>query len=462
MGHFIRNQSIAVIWDARSCRALRLEAKGSTCTVAACWHGETGKDGSSVAELIPMAFKALNGDDSIYTAVAGEGGWGMNDITLPAALKGDDLKNALSFELSKQTPLPADRIKWGYRTLENSKDAAERRLRIFFIRNDTWDSWIKAMNGLHHVDAMLPAPVILDPLLAGKVFSAPADGGNAVWSYIPEIQGRSPRLETPETPPALDSIFDSTIFQAGALAGYEPDEQLAFAPAVLLGMYALSPAITADAGTVPPLPERFHARRHLAAKLTAALLALYLLGLIVFFLAGAMQKKAAEIRVVDQELAKVNKELKTLYNLMDPKANERITLLRQELLENAPKGPSFPAALLEITRLVGKDAWISNSLEWKEGGISFQIQTPVKDVNLAQRLEFSEILGDVSEKLSTFNQTSNSYTQRFELTVREDSPEELQMNRIRREKEEERQRQLREQEAQESEEAPEEAKGWDD
>ncbi|MBO7741535.1 MAG: hypothetical protein J6S21_03185, partial [Victivallales bacterium] len=189
---------------------------------------------------------------------------------------------------------------------------------------------------------------------------------------------------------------------------------------------------------------------------------LYLLGLIVFFLAGAMQKKAAEIRVVDQELAKVNKELKTLYNLMDPKANERITLLRQELLENAPKGPSFPAALLEITRLVGKDAWISNSLEWKEGGISFQIQTPVKDVNLAQRLEFSEILGDVSEKLSTFNQTSNSYTQRFELTVREDSPEELQMNRIRREKEEERQRQLREQEAQESEEAPEEAKGWDD
>ena len=87
MGKFIRNHSLAITWDSRGCRALRLEAKGGCCRVAAHWQGEVGKDGASVAELLPEAIRALNGDDSIYVAVAGESGWSMNDIAVPAALK---------------------------------------------------------------------------------------------------------------------------------------------------------------------------------------------------------------------------------------------------------------------------------------------------------------------------------------------------------------------------------------
>ena len=323
---------------------------------------------------------------------------------------------------------------------------------------------------------MLPAPATLDPLLAEAVFAAPATEGSQLWTYIPDAGKRKPQMRSDDGTATLGNIFPEKIFQPGSLAALSREEQLAFAPAVLLGMYALTPAITAVAATLPALPERLVARRHIAAKMGAALLFLYLLGLLVFIFSGYMQDKAAKIRIVEQEISKVDRELKEIRRLMDPKAGERISLLRQELVDNAPAGPGFPAALLEITRAVGKDALSSNSLEWKEGRLNFQIQTPTKDMNLAQRLEYSEILGDVSEKLSTFNQSSNSYTQRFEMTARFDTPEEAQINRMRREKEEERQRQrleleqsaaaAEEENAQDAPAAPkeeaEEENGWDD
>ena len=169
MGLFARNNSIAVTWTPNSCHAVRMGVSGKECTVTQAWHGILGKNGDSVAELVLNALRALQADDSIFIVAGGQGqGWGMADIKAPA-LKQDDLRNALAFELRKQTPLSLDQLRWGYRILpgEDKKDQ-RKRVRLFFVKNDYWTSWMKAIDGLHHLDAMMPAPVALDPVLAGQ------------------------------------------------------------------------------------------------------------------------------------------------------------------------------------------------------------------------------------------------------------------------------------------------------
>ncbi len=113
-------------------------------------------------------------------------------------------------------------------------------------------------------------------------------------------------------------------------------------------------------------------------------------------------------------------------------------MIQDELVANTPTGPDFPTALLAITQAVKAPAWVAQSLEWKNGSISFQVQGPQKDLELANRLEASPYLGDVSERMSTYNQDSNNHTQRFELLARFDTPAEEEALKVQQRKEAER------------------------
>ena len=169
-----RAKAIAVTWTTDSCNAVRVHAVHNSCAVEACWHGELNKDGASLAELLLNAMKALGADDSVYIIAGGNGqGWGMADLEMPATLKSDELKSALSFELRKQTPIPQEKLLWGYRLLPKGAKDATRPVRLFYVRLEHWASWLKAADGLHHIDALLPAPVALDPVLAGESLVLP-------------------------------------------------------------------------------------------------------------------------------------------------------------------------------------------------------------------------------------------------------------------------------------------------
>lgn len=438
---FNRNQSIAVTWTTDTCRAVRLRVTGNACQVDACWHGEVGKDGASLAELVLNAAKAVGADDSSYIVAGGNGqGWGMADLQMPA-LKPEELNNALSFELRKQTPLSSDKLHWGYRLLPKKANGTTQPVRLFYVRTEHWNSWLKAANGLHHIDALLPAPVALDPVLEGASLIMPGGPGTpGRYEYAIGENGRVviPRDET--APLKLSEALSADLCKPGPVNDLPQAVQLGFVPTIVLGLYGLTSCINQDQSTMVPLPDRFHARRNIPVKIAAACLGVYLLGLLIFVLAGNLSGHATQLRQLDQSIKKVRAELEKLQKLTDPKGVERINLLKQELLDNTPNRPDFPTALLAVTQAVPSTHWISDNFEWRDGQIAFKIQGPTKEVDLPSKLEDSRFLGDVTERLSTMN--NGSYTQRFEAIARFDTEIEAEVLRTR---EEQKQQKLKEQ-----------------
>lgn len=438
---FTRSQAIAVTWSTASCHAVRLCAEGQGARIVQCWQGELGKEGASLAELVLRAVREVGADDQCYLVAGGNGqGWGMADLEMPP-LKAEELRNALGFELRKQTPLPPEKLRWGYRVLPRVPGRASRRIRLYYVRTENWNSWLKAMEGLHHADALLPAPVALDPLLAEAPFllpgAPPADPG---YAYVPSPAGRIVQPLSGEAPPALSDTLPEGLCRTEALEKYPQEERMAFAAPILLGLYAMTDALGHDQSTAIPLPERFRARRHLGLKALAACLAVALLAIFAYGAAGYFSGHALQLRQLEQAIRKTSGELEELQRQNDPKYTERASLLRQELLDNIPTGPDFPTVLLAVTREIPKTHWVADPFEWRNGKVSFRIQGPQKEVELSSRLEGSPYLGDVTERLSTMN--GGAYTQRFELTARYDTPLEAQLRKNReeelRQKEEER------------------------
>jgi len=440
MGIFVRNTAIAVTWTPRSCHAVRLQGSTNGCQVVAAWSGETS--GDSLAELVARAVREVGGNDSIYVVAGGSGqGWGMADLTMPR-LKYEELRNALEFELRKQTPLPVDKLRWGFRRLPDArKDATGRqRVRLYFMRNEHWDSWLKALGGLHHVDALLPAPVALDPLLEGaSLILADAEGvgfeyrsEGGLRTIVP-VSGNAPKelAQALPFPGLLPGVLDQPQ--------YTPESRRAFTRAILLAMYGMTEAVTRDHGTLNPLPEHLTAHRNIALKGVAACLAIYLVCLMVFTVVGSCQYRAAQIRRVEMAITQTKKELAAVNKLLDPKDADRAAKLRKELTDNMEKRPDFPSVLMDVTQAVKPPAWVSQSLEWKDGAIMVQVQSPAKDLELASRLEASPYIGDVTERLSSFNQGSNAYTQRFDMTARYDTDDERELAKMQQEKERRRQ-----------------------
>ncbi len=437
---FIRNKSIAITWTSRECQAVQLRAiSGNTCEVTAAWHGAVGKEGASIAELVAQAARAVGADDTIYIIAGGSNqGWGMADITLPA-LSGEELRNALSFELHKQTPLPLEKLVWGYRILRkgNAAKSIMQRVRLFYVRSENWDGWMKAIGGLHHVDAMVAAPAALDPLMDGKTLTVLTDSESfSGYEYRSDESGRVIAPVAFETMPALAQLIPyGSELKLGALASRSDEEQSQFARAIVLAAYGLGSEVASDTATLPHLPERFRARRNIGLKISAICLGVYLLGMLAFVLAGYFQLKASQIRRVEQEIAKCKKELATLNKYMNPQEIERGNALRQELIDNTPVIPDFPTALVAVSRALPTNAWIPQALEWKEGKLSFQTQSTAKILELANILENSPYLGDVGERLSSFNANAGAYNQRFELTVRYDTDAEKAALKLQEEKE---------------------------
>ncbi|MCQ2396408.1 MAG: hypothetical protein MJ106_01770 [Lentisphaeria bacterium] len=429
---FTRNLAIAVTWSTDNCQAVRLRADGNVCKVEACWQGQVGKDGASLAELLLHAVKAVGGDDSIYIIAGGNGqGWGMADLNMPS-LKRDELKNALTFELKKQTPLSAEKLHWGYRVLPKKAGVATQPVRLFYVRTEHWNSWLKAADGLHHIDAILPAPVALDPVLQDSTFVMPEPhDAPARYEYVPCESGRAVAPRNDNAPLTLAQAIPPETCQLGPLAQLDETARAQFAPAIVLGIYGLTDCVNTDSATMLPIPERFRARRHVAVKIASAVIAVYIIGLIAYAIAGNFSGHAAQLRQIDQAIKKAQAELDQLNEAMSLKVAEKTALIRQELQDNTPNRPDFPTVLMAVTQTIPSTHWISDSFEWRDGQVSFKIQGSSKEMELTSKLEDSKFLGDVTERLSTMN--NGAYTQRFEAIARYDTEIEADVLRTRQE-----------------------------
>lgn len=430
---FTRTQAIALTWTTDACHAVRVAVQGRGARVAAHWHGQAGKECASLAELLMRAVREVGGDDQSYIVAGGNGqGWGMADLVMPP-LKREEMQNALAFQLRKQTPLPPDRLRWGYRLLPRKRGDATQKVRLFYVRSENWNSWLKAMEGLHHVDALVPAPVVLDPLLENAPLTLPEEPpATGQYRYEPSPEGRLVSPVAEECAKPFAELLPRELCEPGDLEKLPPEEQARYAAVALLALYGLTAALHDDQATLVPLPERFHARRFLSAKIGAAVLALYLVLLAVYFLAGSFSGHALQLRQLDQAIRKTTAELDALKKAANPKDKERVTLIRQELQENTPGAPDFPTALLAVTRAVPSTHWLSDPLEWRDNKLTFRVQGPQKDAELSLRLEESPYLGDAAERLTTTTK-EGSITQRFEVTARYDTPFESQIRQAKEE-----------------------------
>ncbi len=430
---FTRTQAIALTWTTDACHAIRVTVQGRGARVAAHWHGQVGAECASLAELLMRAVKEVGGDDQSYIVAGGNGqGWGMADLVMPP-LKREEMQNALAFQLRKQTPLPADRLRWGYRLLPRKKGDATQKVRLFYVRSENWNSWLKAMDGLHHVDALIPAPVALDPLLDAKTLALPEEPPTTgLYRYEPSPEGRMVSPVAEECAKPFAELLPRDLCEPGDLEKLSPQEQSFYVSPALLALYGLTASLNDDQSTLVPLPERFHARRFLSAKIGVAVLAFYLVLLAVYSLAGSFSGYARQLRQVDQAIKKTTAELDALKKASDPKDKERVTLIRQELQDNTPNAPDFPTALLAVTRTVPSTHWLADPLEWRDGKLTFRVQGPQKDAELSLKLEESPYLGDAAERLTT-TAKEGSITQRFEVTARYDTPLEAQIRQAKEE-----------------------------
>ncbi len=462
MINFVRTISTAVSWTRQSCHVVRLQRFRDGFKVLACWRGEISKE-RSLAELIVQGVRQVAAADQEFIVAGGDTtGWGTAELSLPA-LSASELKNALQFELRKQTPIAPEKLRWGYRVLESSDKGS--KIRLFYIKDEEWARWCAALNGLSHVDVILPAYLLLDPLFAEDECFFLEEGGQAGFACRLLDGNRSIARESIPEDLTLEKAFPPLgSFQLGPLQDLSVAEQTAFLPTLLLAAYGLTRNSNQDQRTLIPPPDSLKAHRYIASKVIAAGLLVFTCITLMLGMARQLQVRAAHLRKIDSEIRKVQAEIKALKASQGGTSEkEFVAILEQELRDNVQVMPSFPEALLELTNLIEAPTWAASRMEWNAGQISLQLQSPQRDLELPGRLEESPLLGDVRELSSSYNQ--GNYLSRYTLNARYDTPEEkveFEQRRLKRQQQlqqQKEQEQLRAQETAAEEEGLEEQNG---
>ena len=435
MPHFTRKSCVAITWNAAGdCRAILMRRSGDKCRVVKTWNAMADRD-RSVAELVAEAAKALNAKDAACSVAAGlGGGWGMADIVMPA-LPPDQMRNAISFELRKHTPLTQDKIRWGYRASLEQKDKKKgRNIRLVYVRNDIWEQWLDAISGLSQLDLVIPPPAVLDPLLSDKTIIFPNDKPQDATSYAPAEQGRdiSHGVEAADQLP-IDELIPAGFIKWDLITELPVKEQQAFAPAVVLATYGLTDAATQDAATLCQLPANLKPRRNIMMAMTASLLlTISVLALFFYFVVG-LQARYDQMRRLEAELKKTTQEVEALQKLVKADKKKVLADLKNEMSGVMPSKPTLPFVLLDLSRSIPSPAWLSGNFIWDEGLVKFTLEEPVTDPTLTATIDSQELLdaledspyiGDVRGLKSSFDVRNSKRTRDFDLAARFDTPEE--------------------------------------
>jgi hypothetical protein len=149
------------------------------------------------------------------------------------------------------------------------------------------------------------------------------------------------------------------------------------------------------------------------------------LGLVVYILIMGLIGFMREFQDRHAALARVRglreqleRDIAEVKGQLDPDAAQYMESLEREMSDAAINRPSLAMVMLELTRLIGKDAWCQ-SFEWRDGSVTIQIKETEEDVGLVRSLEFSPILGDVVQ-ISKAVGPGGDVVRRFQMNARYD------------------------------------------
>jgi Tfp pilus assembly protein PilN len=276
-------------------------------------------------------------------------------------------------------------------------------MRLFYMRQTSWERWLEAVGGIR-LDALLPPQVALDPILGDRDVVLPVAGGGRFLLRPNGTGGRTgvPVTTVPdgafgagETPLAWDRLG------LGPLAALSADEQAQYAPTLLLAAYGLSPEMGKSPEGALPIPYNQRPRRNQMNQFLAValvLLTVTLGALAVWREYAARATCLAELRAerdrIDQQIAQMSA---TVTPIAGAEAEEDpLTVLERELRTARAEmdRPSLPMLLVELTQTVGRDAWCK-SFKWDDGRVVVELDESEQDSELVRNLEASPVIGDV-------------------------------------------------------------------
>ncbi len=395
MGEFIRKSAIGLTWtpDGR-CWGVHLRRKRDGCTVALFWQS-AAKDNESLATRLGEGFRYLGHRENAVVVVGGCG-WQSSfaDVDMPK-LGADELRSALSFELGKRSPLPQDKLVWGYRILPGGDDQ-HQKVRLVYMREAEWARWIDDVSGLGQgIDVLVPPPAALDPLLKDQIVFFPEDDGEHGFLFEPGPAGGRTILRGRPGDNAFGAGPEPLKLAQLSLGGLEAkstETKQRYMPAILLAMYGLTHALNNDKRTLLPIPYELRPKRHRYSSMVAMAVVAYLVVLAALGLGREFQAANDYYQSLLAKTEAVEEEIEDLQN--DEDTSEFIQQLGNELRDANIERPSMAAALLELTRIISKDAWVTR-FEWIDGTLNVTLKMQEEDLNLVQALEASPILGDV-------------------------------------------------------------------
>jgi Tfp pilus assembly protein PilN len=401
MTTFTGTSAVALTWTpAGWCRGLRVERVRDRCRVVQWWEVQKGPD-RSIAETLVDGLRTLDpAGTSVVVAGGDDSACGCLDLEMPA-LRPEELRNALAFELRRCAPVPDERLTWAYRVLPGAS-GPRLRVRLYYVRQMVWEHWLDDVSGLTHgLDMLLPPAAALDPVLAG----VPVCLGSADLRslYVPCQDGRREAVPAPE-PAAAEGVFGSGLapltaacVDPGELSGQPAERQADFAAALVLAMYGISASFQADRRTGFELPHDLRPRRHRQSRLIAVALAIYTVVVGLYGAARLYADRRQQYAAVHEERLRIEAQVVETRTRLQADEAKLIEQLRVEITELVQPRPSLAAVLAEITRRVGHGGWCT-SFRWSEGAVSLQLRESQEIEDLERTLESSPLLGDVRQE----------------------------------------------------------------
>lgn len=386
------NSSIGLSWSAEGdCRAVKLELRSDGYHVVGAWQAESAEE-TDLAASVVRALDSLGIDESTRIIAGGDDtSCAGLDIAAPR-LTGQDLRNALLFELRRHSPLPVDQLSWGYRAIPGTARDNTQVVRLFYARDAEWTKWVENVSALgRRLDALLSPRLALDPAfsdlavrLTERVVLGPLKEGRR------ELAGPgdddTPVLGAGEKPLAVPRL------RPGVLAEREPRDQSAFVPAIVLAAYALVGDPARDRKTLPPFPAELVPKRNRLTKTVAALLAVYVALVGALWIGLALKKSLGYRGELQRRIAKVEARIDELGQSRNSADIEKA--IAEGLTQVTPNMPTMVDVLSELTDLIPQEYWVVK-MSWTSGKAELEVRGSGTDLAFIESLEESPVLKEV-------------------------------------------------------------------
>lgn len=385
----------AYTWDGRgNFFGVYLERRGERYWVRQYWQAQR-QGRQTAAEVLAEGAHSLDGDVDTLRLLGGELGKAVwTELSLPP-LSGPDLEQAVAFELAKLLPLAPDKLLWGGRWLGGPKGGKFRL--CAFSRHD-WEQWLAAASGLSGgIDMIVPPAAALDPVLGGRDVCLADGSGEIVESYAPAGDSHVPSFAPP--PENRGEVFGSgpaplacPRLQTGALAALPPEQQQAFAPAVLLAMYGLGRELSRDLRLWPGLPPELRLRRNRGQKIWAVAASLALGLLLSVWLGHWALARNRERAALGEQERELRRRVAALQQALP--GGEAARKLQQELQTLVAGRPRLAGTLAELSGILDNSLW-ATSLSWNQDKLTLTIHSDREKQGLGDLFRQSPWFADV-------------------------------------------------------------------